>query len=483
MALIGSVARLQKTIGTQIAQGDLDSALRLIHRVVDQVFCEPINTGRIYGSKVLDGYCQEIGAINWRRRVRNNAPALPGGGEYGNVVVYVASRIYASGGHTAVLADMIRLGPPARNIILISGTVGRTDLAAIRHRFEGLAQVSFECAPRSTRLKKLDWLQRRLMELAPETVWLFNHQQDSVAIAAVQPDAGYRLRYYHHGDHHLCLGVYLDYAEHIDPHPMGFHNCRDNLGIQGNRYLPLVVKDQGTHSGGKGRPPGSGLITCTAARPNKIEAPYFIRYADVLPELLRASGGRHVHIGPLGPLTLLRIRRGIRKLGLPKTSFLYVPYVRSVWQALHEYEVDLYVASFPYGGARTLIEAMGAGVAVALHLHSHSRLLSTFDMAFEGALLWRNPQELYDVVQQTDTRTLRQLGQAARRKYQEGYREELLAAALADWQKPLTPPPLLAGYAPDTLQQALDITNQVSCTGGLHRILNRAIRRWKSLRA
>lgn len=482
MALIRSITKLQETIGARIAQGDLDSALRLIHRAVDQVFCEPINTALIFGSKLLDGYCQEIGAINWRR-VRDNTQPTPSGGEFGNTVVYVASRLYAFGGHTAVLADIIRLGPPAKSIILITGTVGITDLAAIRHRFEGLAQVSFECAPRGTFFGKLDWLQRKLLDLSPGTVWLFNHLQDSVAVAAVQPDAVYRLRYYHHGDHQLCLGVYLDYADHIDPHPMGFHNCRDSLGIQRNRYLPLTVKDQGERPAEKERTFDTRLITCTAASPNKIESPYFIHYADVVPEMLHASGGKHIHIGPLGTLTLLRIRRGMRKFGLPKNRFVHIPYVRSVWQELHEHRVDLYVASFPYGGGRTLIEAMGAGVAVALHLHCHSRLLSTFDMTFEGTLLWRNPQELYNYVQQTDAETLKQQGQAARRKYQECYREEVLAGALADWRQPLPPPPLLAGYTPDKLQQALDITNQVYCTGAWRRLLCRAMRRWKSLRA
>ena len=482
MALIRTVAVFQKTIDTRIALGDLDSALRLIHQAVDQVCCEPVNTAQIFGSKLLDGYCQKIGAINWRH-IQTSIQFTHRNDESGNTVVYVASSLHASGGHTPVLADIIRLGPPAKSIILITGTVGATDLAAIRHRFEGLAQVSFECAPRGTFVEKLDWLQRKFLEFSPSTVWLFNHHQDSVAVAAVQPDAGYRLRFYHHGDHQLCLGVYLNYADHVDPHPMGFHNCRDRLGIQGNRYLPLTVKDQGERTAENGSTAGTRLITCTAASRNKIEAPYFIHYADVVPEMLHASGGKHIHIGPLNLLTLWKIRRAIRKLGLPENCFVHIPYVRSVWRALHEYRVDLYVASFPYGGGRTLIEAMGAGVAVANHIHCHSRLLSTFDMAFEGAMFWRNPSELYNYVRQTDTETLKQQGQAARRKYLECYREEILAGALSDWDQPLPTPPLLQDFVPDDLQQALDISSQVSCAGTLRRLLCRASRRWESWHA
>lgn len=482
MALIHSTSRLRESIDAQIARGNLDSALRLIHRVVDQVCCEPINTARIFGSKLLDNLCQEIGAIHLRR-ILESTQLQSTAGRSGNVVVYVASRLHASGGHTAVLADLIRLGPSARSVVILTGTTGPTDQAAIRHRFEGIADLSFEYSPRGTHLEKLDWLQRKLLELAPETVWLFNHHQDSVAVAAVQPDAGYQLRYYHHGDYNLCLGVHLNYADHIDMNPTGFHNCRDSLGIQENRYLPLTVKDQGAPPNGWNYIAGTGLVTCTAAGFNKISHPYFIHYADVVPGLLRASGGRHIHIGPLSQLTLYRIRRGLRKFGIPGASFVYVPFVRSVWQALHEYRVNLYVASFPYGGARTLIEAMGAGVAIALHLHSTSRLLSTFDVAFEGALMWRTPQELYDHVQHADTEALQLQGQAARRKYMECYREELLARALADWKRPLPSPPLLPGYTTDELQQALDISCQVSCGGLLRRTLCRELQRLKSIRA
>jgi hypothetical protein len=482
MTLIKSIAQFQDAIGTLITEGDLDSALRQIHRVVDQVFCEPINTGCIYGSRLLDSYCQMIGAMNWRR-VCANAQPRPTGGPPNNTVVYIASRLYPTGGHTAVLADIIRLGPKTKSVILISGTVGATDLAALLHRFKEIEQVSFECAPRGSRLEKLDWLQHRLLALSPDTVWLFNHCQDSVAVAAVQPDAGYRLRFYHHADYQLCLGVHLAYADHIDPHPMGFHNCRDKLGVQGTRYLPLVVKDRGVCIGAESHSPNQGLITCTAAPPSKVEAPYFIRYADVIPELVKTTGGKHIHIGPLSLPTRLRIRRGMRKLDLPETSFVYIPYVPSVWHALHKYSVDLYVTSFPYGGGRTLIEAMGAGVAVALHLHTHSRLLSSFDMAFEGAILWRDPQELYRQLKAVNIKSLSVLGRAARRNYEENYQEQILARALEDWQHPLPSPKLREGYGPDELQQALDITCQVSFFGVIRRMANRALRRWKSSRA
>lgn len=478
-----SVLSLSECVSEKIRHGELDASLRLIHDFVERIITEPLCTAQVFGSKSLDDLCQEIGAINWRR-VRGDTSAMPlagqSGAQYKNVVVYVVSKLQASGGHTAALADIIRLVPPVRSVVLVTGIGGATDHAAIQHRFESIPDVSFEYAPRGKHIQKLDWLQRRLLALVPVDVWLFNHHQDSVAVAAVQPDAGYQLHFYHHGDHHLCLGVHLNYADHIDPHPMGFHNCRDELNIQGNRYLPLVVRDMGDRPASLEFISGAGLVTCTAASFNKVEVPYFIRYVDVVPELLRVSGGKHIHIGRLTPLALRRIRSGMRKLGLPESAFVYIPFVPSVWKALHEHRVDLYITSFPYGGARTLIEAMGAGVPVAVHSHCASRLLGTLDMAYEGALVWRNPKELYDFVQRVDATTLRGQSRLSRKRYGDFHREVVLKNALPDHAASLQAPPLYEGYVPDGLQQALDISNQVSCTGVVWRFLYRAYRKWRS---
>jgi hypothetical protein len=475
VAFIASKADFLDQVRSQINKGDLDSALRAIHRMVDQVVLEPVNTARIFGSKELDDLCQEVGRL--RSEQLELPPPAPRPGAQ-KVNVYVASRLHASGGHTAAMGDIIRLGPAARSIVLLTGVGGPTDHAAVQHRFESIANIEFDYAPRGSHIDKLDWLMRKLRELAPADVWLFNHHQDSVAIAAVQPNAGYRLRYFHHGDHNLCLGVHLAYGDHIDTHPMGFHVCREQLGMATNRYLPLAAKDQGTRAA-SGRSPGQPLITCTAAGFNKIEVPYFINYTEVVPGLVKASGGRHLHIGPLSTSARRKIRSGLRKLGLPESAFVYLPYVPSVWNAMHQYQVDFYVASFPYGGARTLLEVMGAGIPVAAHSHCASRLLGGFDMAYEGALIWREPEQLYDYVKKLQPADLAAQAILARRRYEQFHSEAALRQALADDAAPLQSPPLIGAYAPDHLQQGLDISLQANLSGALRRFTARFIRRMR----
>lgn len=486
MALVRSIAQFQDKVKAHLSEGNLDASLSSIERLVNQIFCEPINTAQIFGSKLLDDLCQEIGLQNLCKLQSNIDLFLDNtkqDAKLQNVVVYVVSKLQASGGHTAVLADIIRLAPHSHSIILVTGVGGVTDHQAIQYRFDAIPNVTIEYAPRGKCLDKLNWIQKRFLALKPADVWLFNHHQDSVAIAAVQPNAGYQLHFYHHGDHHLCLGVHLDYADHVDIHPMGYHYCRDKLNIKNNRYLPMSVKDLGGRPDSLKFKSGSNFITCTAAGFNKVEVPYFIQYVDVIPALIHASGGKHIHIGRLTKIALRKIRNGLHQLGLSESSFIYIPFVSSVWKALHDYQVDMYVTSFPYGGARTLIEAMGAGMPIAIHSHCTSRLLGTFDMVYEGALIWRNPNELYEYVRNVDIATLSSHSKMARSRYLAYHSEDIVISALADNAAPLSATPLYDGYMPDNLQQALDISNQVSCIGAIRRFLYRNYRQWKSSRA
>lgn len=473
---ISKVARL-------VASGAHDKALALIEEVVDRIVCEPINVGMAFGSPELDRLCQAIGAATLERRgTARQYLAVNGGNESrsDDVVVYLVSKLQLSGGHTAVLIDTIRLSPQSRSIVIVTGTCGRTDREVFRRKFESLQDVAFEYAPPGRRLAKLEWIQRRLVELAPSTVWLFNHHQDSVAIAAVQPEQGYRVRFYHHGDHHLCLGVHLDYAEHIDPHPMGYHNCRENLGIRDNRYLPLVAPDLGNRAP-PGLPKTGGLVTCTAGGFNKLEVPYFVHYTDMVPAILQATGGRHIHFGRLTSFALRRIYRGLGKYGIAPEAFVYVPYVPTVWRALHEYAVDLYVASFPYGGGRTLVEVMGAGVPAVLHSHCANRMLGGVDMAYEGAFIWRAPEELLGHLRAVDRTALEQEGQVARRWYESFHREEIMQRFLGNSQSDLDVPALREDYRPDALMRALQTSREVTMRGVLYRLLWRYFRQWKAL--
>ncbi|MEI6729856.1 MAG: hypothetical protein WCL30_01230, partial [Pseudomonadota bacterium] len=190
------------------------------------------------------------------------------------------------------------------------------------------------------------------------------------------------------------------------------------------------------------------LTTCTAARSNKIEIPYFIDYCDVIPAVLQASSGKHIHIGKLTPWYRRRIKKNLQKLGVAEDRFIYIPYVASVWQALHEFKVDLYITSFPYGGGITLVEAMGAGVGIALHEHISSKILCCRELAFEQIFSWQNPKELIDYCTKVTPQELQIQGDLARKHYDDFNSSDMLAKVILQGQTILPPPDCSANFKP-----------------------------------
>lgn len=469
----------QNRIACAVELKQLDSALTEIERLVDRVFCEPLNVCEIFGDKFLDDMCQRIGQISMSNVRRYISPSAKGNIGNTNRLVFIASKLQASGGHTAVLADIAKLsGMPVT--ILLTRIGGKTDLNSIAHRFTEIQDINFEFAPRGSRLSRVEWLQRRILEIGPTTVWLFNHHQDSVAVAAVQPSQGYALKYLHHGDHHLCLGVFLEHGEHYDPHPMGYRNCREILCISRNKYLPMVARDIGPIASMDQSAGEQPFITCTAAGKNKIEVAYWLSYADVIPAVLNQTKGKHIHIGRLSVSFRLRIWLNLRLANVPTDSFVYIPYVDIVWKALKDNNVDLYVSSFPYAGARTLVEVMGAGIPVAMHSHSFNRFLSILDMAPDGVFVWRQPSQLGLFLTQQTRQTLACRGAKARTQYEKYHSEPLLSQFLSEINVEEIPHSCALEYSEDFLQKALAIAENTSFINVLKVFILRRIRKLKT---
>ena len=467
--------RLNEVLGMDATTVDIGSGLAAIQRLVDHLFCEPLTIGHFFGAERLDRFCQELGRRNLQQlrlpTSQRNAHAGP--------VVYIASKLHISGGHTAALLDVIRLSPEKCAVVLVTETCGRTAREQLRLRFGSESRAKLEFVPPGGHAAKLSWLQARLHELGPAKVWLFNHHQDSVAVAAVQPGQAYELRFYHHGDDRLCLGARLDFGTHFDPIPAAVHNCTALRNGHRSHYLPLVAVDAGYAGARLTAPWNRPLVTCTAAGYNKVEVEYFVQYVDVVPELLKITGGRHIHIGRLSRLAQWRIGQGLRRRGIPTDAFLYIPWVPSVWRTLQTEGVDLYFASFPYGGGRTLVEVMGAGVPAILHRHTTVRMIGGFDMAYDEALTWREPRELYDKLRQVNPDFLVLQGKLARAWYERYHDESVLAGALRDPTSVIAPDPK-PGYVPDELLSAWQAASEVTWNGLLKRTAVRAFRRASS---
>lgn len=464
-----SVFALQDELDRLIGAGRMSEALCLVRSVVERITSEPLCAGRVMGARLLDDCCQKIGAVTLAGLKQPLRPAN------GGLRVYLVTKLQKSGGHTRVLQDLIRAAPAhVRHVVLSTEWLGGSDREAVC-QFGRPVNVTFEWCGGGAPQERLQWLQERLRALAPEKVWMFNHHQDSLVVSAVQPGQGYKLIFYHHGDFHLSLGLYIPYAQHIDLHPMGFHYCRDRLGIAGNLYLPLVANDEGCRHESEFLKTGA-LVTCTAAHATKVEVPYVVPYTEMVARILAATGGTHVHIGRLTRIGLWRIRRNLKRLGIDRARFRHIPYVPNLSKAMQEIGVDVYVASFPYGGARTLVEVMSAAIPVVVHDHYARRLLGGMDIAYPEAMAWRSPDELLKGLKRFSRDELIRQSRAARKHYL-AYHD---LSQLHDFDETVhakIPTMSLRVHVHDELQDGMTIVSQLSVWGVLWRTVYRH-RRW-----
>lgn len=463
-----------------IDQGQFNFALRIIHDFVEQIVTEPLCTSQVFASRDLDQLCLRIGRQNLSSLGVNQIDPWPHRTGRSRIV-YVVSRVQRSGGHSRLVQDFIRAQPDKDHLIFSTGVGGPSDEDYLSKVYAHDDSVRFMSAPHTDLQSRLTWLQSMLAGSQPEHVHLVNHHQDSVAVAALVPELGLKGSFLHHGDHHLCLGVHLSHLTHVDLHPMGYHYCHDELGVD-NRYLPLTFEDKHFVPAQTEFASGGYLTTATAARSNKIEIPYYVSYLDIIPRVLKVTRGRHIHIGKLTPWALRRMRAQMRKNGVSEDRLIYIEWTPSVWKSLQVHAVDVYIASFPYGAGLTLIEAMGAGVPVIMHQHMQSRVLSGLELAYPEAFCWADPEVLLSHLAALVPERLEFEKRLSRQRYETFHRPEILSAYLYDPDSTqLSIPPLSREFKPRYDEWAAWAESQLSFSRLAYRFAYRTGRRLRSL--
>jgi predicted O-linked N-acetylglucosamine transferase (SPINDLY family)/GT2 family glycosyltransferase len=452
-----SLREFELQILNTIEEGNLNFALNSIISLADEIAYGPnsaMTLVNVFGSIDLDRLCQHVGlqTLITKKYLLESKSLIDN-----QLIIYVASQLYNSGGHTGVIEDLITARPEKNHLILITDTFNLTDRAAVENRFRTL-NVQILWGPVGESLDKLNWLQDALSVNQAERVFLFNHPHDAVAVAAVQPQLTPNLIFYHHSSHLFTLGIYIPCVQHIDFDPASFYNCRNNLGISNNNYLPLTIKSiPDLHLAYS--PSLDKLTTCASGSENKFKGTtYLYSYIDEIPKIIAASGGNHIHIGHLSPVTLNDIEKNLQQFGINVNRFIYIPWVQSIMMAMHEYKVDIYLDSFPLGGGRAVVEVMASGIPIIVHNNYRSRQLCTTDITYPEAFRWQKPDELYQYLSTVESEKLRVESIYARKYYEINYLPETLKKTLikVEQGEAILPPPELKQYIRDDLQSFFD---------------------------
>lgn len=462
------LAVLSSTVRGLVEEKKHGEALLALKTFVQRVIFNPSSTARVFASVELDALCKTVALSKTGVLVeRVPAPAI------GTVIL--VSELSKAGGHNELIKDIVRLKLfPAPVRIVQTDCFERAD-AEVSRAFVEAVGVDVRQPVDSGFEEKFSWLVELLRREPPEKLLLLAHNQDSLAVsAAFAAQAANAVRdvvYIHHGDHHLSLGAATGDFIHVDPHNIGYFHCRNALGNSCNHYLPMTVGIPANQHREAPFLTAGKPVTCSSGREEKFEAgSYRYDYFELLPEILRATGGVHVHIGGLWPARLQDIDATLTRAGIDVSRFVHVPWVQSVARALVEHEVDLYISSFPLGGGKATLEAMASGVPLLMHQSYRSRFLGGVDIAYPGAFVWRNPGEMLDILAQLDAGVLAEHSARARRHYEKFHSDEVLRAACAfDAPQDESKIPPLTEFRSDALACFLDDERRLAVeTEALH---------------
>lgn len=342
--------------------------------------------------------------------------------------VHLSTQVYEIGGHTALIGDTVRARADADAYVIVTNLLDQNPLPVpdvIVSRL-GVPADRVTVLPGPSIEDRFDQLAERLATLEPDVLFLFHHPQDPLACLVAQSDLAHRIVLMHHADATPSFGLFLPGVTVVDFSPSALSRTRA-LGT-GSVLLPLTVPDPGPRPAGflqRGR-----LVTATSGSAHKFTVPYDLTYPETIALVLEATGGWHVHVGPLEDETREAIAAALAGRGLTGDRFVYVRSTRSVAHALWEHACDLYLASFPIDGARTKVEVLASGTP---YLHHSVRPPSGGDpfTDLEGFLVWRTRDQLAAILRGLgDASTLAAHGAHARRRYDRVHHPAVFAARL-----------------------------------------------------
>lgn len=381
--------------------------------------------------------------------------------------VYLATQLYDIGGHTALIGDFVRaLGRESAHVV-VTDLLGQNpapvpDVIVSRLALSS-GQVTVVAGP--SHAERLDQVLARLRALAPERLFLFHHPHDPLASVVAQPELARERILVHHADATPSFGLHVPGVRIIDLNPAGVALARA-LGRE-SWLLPLTSPDPGPRPHGFLR--RGQLVTASSGSAHKFAGGYAMRYADTVAVILRATGGWHVHIGPLEDDAIADVRAALSREGIAPDRFVYVRTVPSLAAALWEHDVDVFCASFPVDGARTKVEALASATPYVRHAWRPLRESGadpTLDA--EGLLVWRTWDDLALTLRRlSDAGTLGQHAAKVRRLYDEDHHPAPFGRRLArilDGREPLPEVPpgrteaamqsLLAAIASERIHEA-----------------------------
>lgn len=421
-----SVLRLHGLDGIEklIKIGNHEEALRAVFHLCSKLVAMPeLRMNKVHAPD-LDRIIQNIGEAITKDITQEDLGSSIENGSLPSIII--ATEIYKTGGHTRVIRDIAE-NIEGSAILVLTDLFGKysSGSLSIEGIIDAFPKLAVVVMPRQPLTAKIHNLTQLILTTRARNIIIAAHHQDVVAYACCNKYLKKKQIYIHHADHNPTLGATVRHYIHTDLIPGIKRMCETNLSAS-CQLLPLTAQHIGNYQ------VPDNWATATAGSFEKFTVTGEMSYPNFIQKIIATTGKPHYHFGPIPEDALSLVRENLAKHNFCLNTFIHVPYVPTLSEALRRHPIGVYITSAPITGFKALVEALAAGIPI-LSYSNNSNQCSTVDHYlnchhYKSLISWSTIRELQESLESLD---LNQASSASTDIYRLHHSKNVFREALA----------------------------------------------------
>lgn len=407
----------------------INKKLHYVFNKIEKTILKPSFNFKSLGDKKLDDICRQIG-IEFTLNLKNTKTNKLTNEIYD---FYLVSNILSSGGHSNIIFDLVKANTllKKKSIVFISDIFRNTDKKLtdiLKKKYK--AKVIF--LDGDTYFDQIKFFLKFSNQFFIDNVWLIYNHSDVVLNTCVNClPQNLNIYFIHHTDSSLSLGYYLPNVIHVDIIKGTFQLCSK---YHKNSYLSLTSSFISHKNNIKINFRSNHFRSLTIARYNKIFYPVKPSYAITILNLIKLTDGTHTHVGNLPAFYVYLIKLFLLINFINPSRFRYIANVR-VDILFKDNSFDFYFNSFPFSGAKTLVDVMNFKLPIFYYKNIKNSIVDGKSIIYRDAFGWKNLNDLKVLISKLDQKLLYRHSKKSYQHYLNNYSMDAFLERLKNLNK------------------------------------------------
>lgn len=358
---------------------------------------------KLYASRFIDSFCETLGYA--ALHIKGYKPIFNPDKKR---IVFIISALNKRGG--GVYQEILELATVHKNFKI---TILLTDMASIdempaevKEDYLSLSNVSFNFFGNLTEgYPKLHALQHKIRRLAPAKIYYYCGHNNVVADFLIQNYGAKNIVPFSF-DHGFSLGLMNSEIDTIIAKtPKDYKLLRETFGDK-VIYIPCWSNPAPVNSTYIPFSDHDKLRTATAAaRFYKYGGGPLGDFSGLVADILSATGGTHIHYGPLPENIFKRIVKRLVYRGISVKRFKHIPWAPDIQNSMLAEKVDLFISPFPTTSIKLSLQCMSAGIPLLAYAGGIYRIEHN-DFVYPEVLRWKDKNDFVELLSKLDSETL-----------------------------------------------------------------------------